>query len=315
MTQAKIQSSSGIPLIAFGVGEAGCRIINEVVGTNSHDFASVFVDTDNKQLCQNTVSTATALIRAFYANTCTINEDAIVDEVNKRLDMIARAPSTISIALIVCAIGGNTGSQLTAIIARLLRARGILTLCIMTIPFLINRQTCNLSADEGITDLRRYADTIITIPYVIDTANSFAGADRLDNFMSAQTVLSEAILTVANLVHLHSICRSQFDALCKVLTNTARASAGYGESFGIGRANKAVEMAVARTHLQNLAIANANGILLHIMGGYDMKLADVDDICSYMNIIIKPDATLVVGSTFDPSIAGMIRVSLIITVE
>src|SRR6185295_1708418 len=210
-------------------------------------------------------------------------------------------------------MGGGTGTGAAPVIARIARESGILTVGVVTKPFQFEGVHRMRIADSGIEELQKYVDTLIIIP----NQNLFRIANErttfADAFKMADDVLHSGVRGVTDLMVMPGLINLDFADVRTVMAEMGKAMMGTGEAAGEKRALDAAAAAIANPLLDDVAIKGARGVLINITGGLDLTLFEVDEAANHIRKEVDPEANIIIGSTFDESMEGRMRVSVVAT--
>ena len=219
----------------------------------------------------------------------------------------------VHMVFITAGMGGGTGTGAGPIIAKCARERGILTVGVVTKPFHFEGRHRMRLAEAGIAELQRYVDTLIVIPNqnlfrVANERTTFAEA-----FGKADEVLHSGVRSITDLMVLPGLINLDFADVRTVMTEMGKAMMGTGEGTGEGRALSAAENAIQNPLLDEVKLKGAKAVLVNITGGLDMTLLEVDEAANAISGQVDPDANIIFGAAFDPSLEGKVRVSVVAT--
>jgi cell division protein FtsZ len=210
-------------------------------------------------------------------------------------------------------MGGGTGTGAAPVIARAARERGILTVAVVTKPFEFEGATRMRRALEGIAELERYVDTLITIP----NQNLFRVASErttLQNaFALADEVLTAGIRSITDLMVRPGLVNLDFADVRAIVSEGGRATMGTGEGEGPRRALDAAEAAISNPLLEEASMRGARGVLVNVVAGPDVTLFEIDAAVGHIRQSVSPDANLIFGASCDEGFAGRLRVSVVAT--
>ncbi|MDP3298511.1 MAG: cell division protein FtsZ, partial [Phenylobacterium sp.] len=214
---------------------------------------------------------------------------------------------------ITAGMGGGTGTGAAPIIAKCARERGILTVGVVTKPFHFEGRHRMRLADSGIAELQRYVDTLIVIP----NQNLFRVANERTTFSEAfgmaDQVLHSGVRSITDLMVLPGLINLDFADVRTVMTEMGKAMMGTGEASGDDRALMAAQNAIQNPLLDEVSLKGAKAVLVNVTGGLDMTLLEVDEAANAISEQVDPEANIIFGAAFDPSLDGMIRVSVVAT--
>ena len=228
-------------------------------------------------------------------------------------DEILKFIDGANMVFITAGMGGGTGTGAAPVIAKLARESGILTVGVVTKPFLFEGSHRTKSAEGGIEELQQYVDTLLVIPNqnLFRLANE--GTTFSDAFKMADNVLYSGVRGVTDLMIMPGLINLDFADIRAIMTEMGKAMMGTGEAEGERRALDAAEAAISNPLLDDVSLQGARGILINITGGYDMTLYEVDEAANRIREEVDSEANIIFGSTFDDRLNGKIRVSVVAT--
>jgi cell division protein FtsZ len=210
-------------------------------------------------------------------------------------------------------MGGGTGTGAAPVIAKAAREMGILTVGVVTKPFHFEGQRRMRFAESGITELHKVVDTLLIIP----NQNLFRVANEkttfADAFAMADQVLYSGVACITDLMVKEGLINLDFADVRAVMREMGKAMMGTGEASGEKRALAAAEAAIANPLIDDASMKGARGLLISITGGRDLTLYEVDEAATRIREEVDQDANIIVGATFDESLDGIIRVSVVAT--
>ena len=301
-------------ITVFGVGGAGGNAVNNMIRSGLLGCEFVVANTDSQALSS---SRAERLIQMGVAVTEGLGagsqpevgraaaEEAI-DEITDHLD-------GSHMVFVTAGMGGGTGTGAAPIIARAARDQGILTVGVVTKPFQFEGARRMRVAEQGIRDLQACVDTLIVIP----NQNLFRIANEkttfADAFAMADQVLYSGVACITDLMVKEGLINLDFADVRSVMREMGKAMMGTGEASGERRAIQAAEAAIANPLLDETSMKGAKGLLISITGGKDLTLFEVDEAATRIREEVDPDANIILGATFEESLEGVIRVSVVAT--
>jgi cell division protein FtsZ len=214
---------------------------------------------------------------------------------------------------VAAGMGGGTGTGAAPVIARTARERGILTIAVVTKPFHFEGQRRMQLAEQGVQELRKHVDTLIVIPNqnlfrVANERTTFAEA-----FQLADQVLYSGVRGVTDLMVMPGLINLDFADVRTVMAEMGTAMMGTGEASGPNRALDAAHGAMANPLLDIVSMRGAKGVLINITGGFDMTLYEVDQAANEIRAEVDANANIILGSTFDETLEGRMRVAVVAT--
>ena len=230
----------------------------------------------------------------------------MIDEIRDHL-------SGANMVFVTAGMGGGTGTGAAPVIAKTARDMGILTVGVVTKPFHFEGQRRMRTAESGIAELHKVVDTLLIIP----NQNLFRVANEkttfADAFAMADQVLYSGVACITDLMVKEGLINLDFADVRAVMREMGKAMMGTGEATGEKRALTAAEAAIANPLIDNSSMKGARGLLISITGGKDLTLFEVDEAATRIREEVDQDANIIVGATFDESLDGVIRVSVVAT--
>ena len=299
-------------LTVIGVGGAGCNAINNMIAAGLTGVDFIVANTDAQALsassAEHRVQLGVTLTEGLGAGSKPeIGEAAAEEAIEDLRSQIAGS----HMVFIAAGMGGGTGTGAAAVIARVARDLGVLTVGIVTKPFHFEGTRRMRIADIGVAELKKYVDTLIVIPNqnlfrVANERTTFAEA-----FVLADQVLYSGVACIVDLIIKEGLINLDFADVRTVMTGMGTAMMGTGEASGERRAIMAAEEAIANPLLDDVTLRGARGLLLSISGGRNLTLYEVDEAASRVRQEVDPEANIIVGATFDESLGDRIRVSIV----
>jgi cell division protein FtsZ len=210
-------------------------------------------------------------------------------------------------------MGGGTGTGAAHVIARAAKELNILTVGVVTLPFMYEGPSRMRRAQQGLEELRKHVDTIIVIP----NQNLFKIANEQttfeDSFNLSNNVLMHGVQSITDLMVRPGLINLDFADVETVMASMGKAMMGTGEAEGEGRALKAAEMAISNPLIDDYTLKGAKGLLINITGGKDLKLFEVDEAVNKVRAEVDPEAELIIGAITDVALDGKMRVSIVAT--
>jgi len=210
-------------------------------------------------------------------------------------------------------MGGGTGTGAAPIVAQVAKELGILTVAVVTKPFGMEGRKRADIADDGITELAKYVDSLITIPNQKLLTVLGKTTTLLDAFRSANEVLQGAVQGIAELITRPGLINVDFADVRTVMSEMGMAMMGTGRGTGEDRARDAAEAAISSPLLEDINLEGANGILVNVTAGMDLSIGEFDEVGMVVKDRASDDATVVIGTVIDPSMEGEVRVTVVAT--
>jgi cell division protein FtsZ len=301
-------------ITVIGVGGGGGNAVNNMVAAGLQGAEFLVANTDAQALA---MSKASKLIQLGAGVTEGLGAGSVPDvgdaAAQESIDEIMDHLAGTHMCFVTAGMGGGTGTGAAPVIAHAARQAGILTVAVVTKPFVFEGKRRMQSAEEGIERLRECADTVIVIPNqnlfrVADARTTFA-----DAFAMADRVLYAGVGCITDLIVKEGLINLDFADVRAVMRDMGRAMMGTGESSGEGRAKAAAEAAIANPLLDEASMGGAKGVLVSISGGPDMTLFEVDEAATRIREEVDADADIIVGAIFDAALEGRFRISVVAT--
>jgi cell division protein FtsZ len=210
-------------------------------------------------------------------------------------------------------MGGGTGTGAAPIVAQLAKELGILTVAVVTRPFEMEGGKRSRAADNGIGELSKYVDSLITIPNQKLLTVLGSSTTLLDAFKAANQVLQGAVQGIAELITRPGLVNVDFADVRTVMSETGMAMMGNGVARGEGRARTAAEAAVSSPLLEHVDLADAGGILVNVTAGMDMSIGEFQEVGNIVREFASDEATIVMGTVIDPDLTEEMRVTVVAT--
>jgi len=298
----------------IGVGGGGGNAVAHMVNSGIEGVDFICANTDAQALNSARVRTALQIGCNITkglgagANPDTGRQAAMEDR-----DRILEVIEGADMLFITAGMGGGTGTGAAPIVAQVAKELGILTVAVVTRPFEMEGNKRMMIADNGITELGKYVDSLITIPN--EKLLSVLGAQTtlLDAFRAANQVLQGAVQGIAELITRPGLINVDFADVRTVMAEMGMAMMGSGESSGEDRAREAAEAAVSSPLLEDIDLAGANGILVNVTAGMDLSIGEFQEVGATVKEFASNNATVVVGTVIDPEMSDDIRVTVVAT--
>jgi len=301
-------------ITVVGVGGAGGNAVNNMINASLEGVEFIVANTDAQALTfaetERRIQLGTGLTQGLGAGSKPEIGRAAAEETIDELNEQLRGSHMVFIA---AGMGGGTGTGAAPVIARAARDLGILTVGVVTKPFQFEGQHRYRIAEKGIQELEQYVDTLIIIP----NQNLFRVANEKttfsDAFKMADDVLYSGVRGVTDLMVMPGLINLDFADVRSVMSEMGKAMMGTGEAEGERRSLDAAEAAISNPLLDDTSMAGAKGVLINITGGSDMTLFEVDEAANRIRAEVEEDAYIIFGSTFDETLDGRMRVSVVAT--
>jgi cell division protein FtsZ len=228
-------------------------------------------------------------------------------------DRIQEVIEGADMLFITAGLGGGTGTGAAPVVAQLAKEMGILTVAVVTKPFGMEGPKRMRVAEQGIAELGRFVDSLITIPNEKLLSVLGPTTTLLDAFRSANEVLQGAVQGIAELITRPGLINVDFADVRTVMSEMGMAMMGSGVASGQDRARIAAEAAVSSPLLEDINLAGANGVLVNVTAGPDLSIGEFQEVGDTVKQFASDDATVVIGTVIDPEMNDEIRVTVVAT--
>ncbi|MGC1841325.1 MAG: cell division protein FtsZ [Pseudolabrys sp.] len=301
-------------ITVFGVGGAGGNAVNNMISAGLQGVDFVVANTDAQALtiskAERIIQMGTQVTEGLGAGSQPEVGRAAAEEV---IDEIRDHLTGAHMVFVTAGMGGGTGTGAAPIIAKVARELGILTVGVVTKPFHFEGQRRMRFAEAGIIELHKVVDTLLIIP----NQNLFRVANEkttfADAFAMADQVLYSGVACITDLMVKEGLINLDFADVRAVMREMGKAMMGTGEASGEKRALSAAEAAISNPLIDDASMKGAKGLLISITGGKDLTLYEVDEAATRIREEVDQEANIIVGATFDETLEGIIRVSVVAT--
>ncbi|WP_130472649.1 cell division protein FtsZ, partial [Candidatus Magnetaquicoccus inordinatus] len=297
-----------------GVGGGGGNAINNMIQSQLDGVEFIVANTDAQALARNLAPTRIQIgenvTRGLGAGAKPEVGMRAAEESQDRLrDSLIGA----DMVFITAGMGGGTGTGAAPIIARIAKELGILTVAVVTKPFNFEGKRRYRFAEEGLEELRKYADTLITIPNQKLLGVVGKNTTILEAFRRADDVLNQAVRGITDLITVPGLINVDFADVRTVMDEMGQAMMGAAEASGDTRALDAATHAISSPLLDDVSIHGARGVLINITGGYNLSLQEVDEAATVVRDMAHEDAIIVFGAVLDEAMEDTVRVTVVAT--
>ena len=297
-----------------GVGGGGCNAVRHMIDSNIDGVDFICANTDAQSMYNMGNATVLQLGGALTkglgagANPEVGRQAALEDK-----ERIAQVLEGADMVFITAGMGGGTGTGGAPVIAEIAKQMGILTVGVVTRPFPFEGRKRMAVADEGISQLKERVDSLIIVPN--EKLLQVLGKDMtvLNAFKQANDVLFGAVQGITDLILLDGLINVDFADVRTVMSEMGMAMMGTGDASGADRAAVAAESAIRCPLLEDINLQGAKGILVNITSGFDLTLGEFEDVGNTIREFADEDATIIVGSVFDPEMNDQLRVTVVAT--
>ncbi|MGH7688566.1 MAG: cell division protein FtsZ [Gammaproteobacteria bacterium] len=299
----------------IGVGGGGGNAVRHMVASGIEGVDFICANTDAQALRSTNAKTVLQLgagiTRGLGAGADPeVGRQAAMEDRERILEVIGGC----NLLFITAGMGGGTGTGGAPVVAQIAKEAGALVVAVVTKPFGWEGKQRNGVAEQGLNELARYVDSLITIPNdkllkVLDSKTTL-----LEAFGTANDVLAGAVQGIAELITRPGLINVDFADVRTVMAEMGMAMMGSGAARGEERARRATEDAIASPLLEDVSLSGVKGILANITAGMDLSIGEFDEVGNILRDIASDDATVVVGTVIDPAMTeGEIRVTVVAT--
>ena len=304
-------SDYGVHIKVIGVGGGGSNAVNRMIASDVKGVDFVAINTDKQALKASVASTKLAIgekiTNGFGAGSNPAIGERAAEEATAEIKKLLTGSDMV---FITAGMGGGTGSGATPVVARVAQELEILTVGVVTTPFGFEGKRKMLQAEAGIKELAKHVDSLLVIPnerlkLVTDTRITLANA-----FSEADEILRRGVQSISDLINVPGFINIDFADVTSVIANSGVAYMGMGAAGGKDKAQLAAQMAISSPLLET-SIKGAKGVIISISASANVGLEDVDYASTMIANECSPDASVIWGVSFDPSLEDEMRITII----
>ena len=297
----------------IGVGGGGNNAVNRMISAGLHGVEFIAINTDSQVLSRSEanmkIQIGEKITKGLGAGA---NPEIGEKAANESSDEIEQALKGADMVFITAGMGGGTGTGAAPVVAQIAKDMGILTVGIVTKPFMFEGRKRMQNAERGIENLKNYVDTLVTIPndrllQAVDKKTSI-----VDAFKKADDVLRHGVQGISDLITVPGLVNVDFADVRTIMLNAGLAHMGIGRASGENRAEEAVKQAI-NSPLLETAIDGAKGVLMNIVGDKELGMFEVSTAASMVQEAIDPDANFIFGAAIDDTLEDEIIITVIAT--
>ena len=306
--------NQGAIIKVVGVGGGGGNAVTHMVNSGIEGVDFVCVNTDAQALKHARVKTSiqigSNITKGLGAGADPeVGRQAAMEDRDRIVELIEGS----DMIFITAGMGGGTGTGAAPVVAQVAKELNILTVAVVTKPFEMEGAKRQALAEQGIGELGKYVDSLITIPN--QKLLTVLGGDTtlLDAFKAANQVLQGAVQGIAELITRPGLINVDFADVRTVMAETGMAMMGSGSATGENRARAAAEAAISSPLLEDVNLSGAHGLLINVTAGMDLRTSEFHVVGDTVKQYASEDATVVVGYVIDPEMTDQIRVTVVAT--
>ena len=314
MFEPIMEMSDDAVIKVVGVGGGGGNAVEHMVRESIEGVEFISINTDAQALRKTTVNSViqigSDMTKGLGAGANPqVGRDAALED----RDRIKEELTGADMVFIAVGMGGGTGTGAAPVIAEVAKELNILTVAVVTKPFSFEGKKRLNFAEQGIEELSKHVDSLITIPNEKLLKVLGRGITLLEAFASANDVLKNAVQGIAELITRPGMINVDFADVRTVMSEMGHAMMGSGVATGEDRAEEAAETAISSPLLEDIDLAGARGVLVNITAGLDMRLDEFEMVGNTVKAFASDNATVVIGTSLDPDMADEIRVTVVAT--
>ncbi len=295
----------------IGVGGAGNNAINTMIGNKLKDVEFIAINTDlqvlNNSLAETKIQIGKKLLKGFGAGG---NPELGTLAAEENEEDLKKAILNAKVVFIAAGMGGGTGTGAAPVIARIAKESNILTIGIVTYPFVCEGRIRRENADKGINDLKNNVNSLIVIPNE-RLKEKFGEIELYEAFKKADAVLYNAAKSISDIVNKRGYVNVDYADVKTVLSYMGYALIGLGRAEGDDRAEKATLEAISNPLISNICLAESKAILYNITTGYDLKTSELDKIASIINKEADENKNIIFGLIYDKEMNNKMDIAII----
>ena len=298
----------------IGVGGGGGNAVEHMVRERIEGVEFFAVNTDAQALRKTavgqTIQIGSGITKGLGAGA---NPDVGRNAADEDREALRAALDGADMVFIAAGMGGGTGTGAAPVVAEVAKDLGILTVAVVTKPFNFEGKKRMAFAEQGITELSKHVDSLITIPNDKLLKVLGRGISLLDAFGAANDVLKGAVQGIAELITRPGLMNVDFADVRTVMSEMGYAMMGSGVASGEDRAEEAAEMAISSPLLEDIDLSGARGVLVNITAGFDLRLDEFETVGNTIRAFASDNATVVIGTSLDPDMNDELRVTVVAT--
>ncbi|NQT82348.1 cell division protein FtsZ [bacterium] len=298
----------------IGVGGAGCNALNTMISSNIEGVEYVAINTDaqalNSSAAMEKIQIGKGVTHGLGAGG---NPEVGKDATTSDAEAISEMLDDAEIVFLTSGFGGGTGTGATPAIAKIAKEKGILTMAVVTKPFVFEGSIKARIAEEGLRQLRSVIDTVMVIPN--QRLFEVAGEDSsmINAFRITDDVLCKVVQAISRLVLKPGVINLDFAHIQTVMSIPGSATIGFGEGHGSEKAIAAMREAISNPLMEQTEIKGAKGVLISLLCGTDLMLRELDEAVAIIKQISAPDANVIFGANVDPEMSDGAAITIIAT--
>ncbi len=314
MFEPMMEMSDDAVIKVVGVGGGGGNAVEHMVRESIEGVEFITINTDAQALRKSSVSEViqigSDITKGLGAGANPqVGRDSALEDREKIKEMLDGA----DMVFVAAGMGGGTGTGAAPVIAEIAKELDVLTVAVVTKPFGFEGKKRMAFAEQGITELSKHVDSLITIPNEKLLKVYGRNVTLLEAFGYANDVLKDAVQGIAELITRPGMINVDFADVRTVMSEMGQAMMGSGVAKGEDRAEEAAEAAISHSLLEDIDLAGARGVLVNITAGMDMRLDEFEIVGNTVKAFASDNATVVIGTSLDPDMSDEFRVTVVAT--
>ncbi|QCI17041.1 cell division protein FtsZ [Buchnera aphidicola (Aphis helianthi)] len=309
-----VELSNNAIIKVVGVGGGGGNAVEYMVRERIEGVEFFAINTDAQALRKievgQTIQIGNNITKGLGAGA---NPEIGRNSAEEDKELLKSALDGSDMVFIAAGMGGGTGTGAAPVVAEIAKELGILTVAVVTKPFNFEGKKRMIIADQGVVELSKHVDSLITIPNDKLLKVLSRGISLLDAFGAANNVLKGAVQGIAELITRPGLMNVDFADVRTVMLEMGYAMMGTGISSGENRAEEAAEIAISSPLLEDIDLSGARGVLVNITAGFDLKLDEFETVGNTIRSFASDNATVVIGTSLDPDMNDTLRVTVVAT--
>lgn len=297
----------------IGVGGAGTNAVNRMVDSGLQGVEFIAVNTDNQALAlskaENKIQIGEKVTKGLGAGA---NPEVGQKAAEENREDIANAIKGSDLVFVTCGMGGGTGTGAAPVIAEVARDMGILTIGVVSKPFLFEGRQRMRNAESGIERLKAHVDTLVVVPNDRLLSVVTKGTTMTEAFKIADDTLRQGISGISDLISMPALINLDFADVRTVMQSRGLAHMGIGTGKGENRMVEAAKMAISSPMLET-SIDGARAVLINITGGPDTSIIDINEAAQLITAAADEEANIIFGAGIDESMTDEVKITVIAT--
>ncbi len=298
----------------IGIGGAGSNALNTMISSDIEGIEYVAINTDAQALkasaAKEKIQVGKSVTHGLGAGG---NPDVGRDAATAEAEAIDEMLDEAEIVFLTAGFGGGTGTGATPVIAKAAKEKGILTMAVVTKPFMFEGSIKERIANEGLRQLRAIIDTVMVIPNQRLFEVAGEETSMVNAFRITDDVLCKVVQAISRLILKPGIINLDFAHIRTVMSIPGAATIGFGEGHGSEKAMTAMREAISNPLMEQAELKGAKGVLISLLCGTDLMLRELDAAVKIIKEISAPDANVIFGANIDPDISEKAAITIIAT--